>query len=459
MLSKVLSFLYGVLRRTAYRRIADVLAQMTPYCHGVHYVSSSEEDVLFGLLACSEKVRLADLDAYAPRSGCAGRRNAIVLNGTFNSCLDIQAALATLKGKLSRHDRVIAVLYNPYLRWLYGLADWLRLRSAADATTFVTRVDLRGLARISGYDVVRLQPAACFPWSLLGLGTLLDMVIRVLPGVSRLSLAEIAVLRPVVKEERPPSLTLVIPARNEKGNIRVALERLPDIPGADVEVIYVEGHSEDGTWEEINRVVETYSGKATVRAFQQTGRGKADAVRLGFSKASGDLLAILDADLTMPPELLGRFYSAYCDGHGDFVNGSRLVYPMEGRAMRFLNRLANIFFAKALSYVLGVRLGDSLCGTKLLAREDYRRMVAWREGFGDFDPFGDFELLFPAATLALGIVDVPVRYRDRTYGDTNISRFRHGLMLARMTLLGLVRIKMGLGVRKRAGAVSSLRAE
>jgi glycosyltransferase involved in cell wall biosynthesis len=255
----------------------------------------------------------------------------------------------------------------------------------------------------------------------------------------------VVVLRPIVPERGKPSLTVVIPARNEKGNIEDAIIRLPDLGGARLEVIFVEGHSNDGTWEEIERVVAKYSGHLEVKAFRQTGRGKNDAVRLGFSEASGDLLTILDADLTMPPELLSRFYQAWCAGHADFVNGSRLVYPMEGNAMRFLNRLGNMFFAKALSFVLGTRLGDSLCGTKLLARHDHQRVVAWRKDFGDFDPFGDFELLFGASILGLGAIDVPIAYRARTYGSTNISRFRHGWQLLRMTAIGLFRVRMGKG--------------
>jgi glycosyltransferase involved in cell wall biosynthesis len=167
-------------------------------------------------------------------------------------------------------------------------------------------------------------------------------------------------------------------------------------------------------------------------------------VRLGFAHATQPLLTILDADLTMPPEMLTRFYDAYNRGLGDFINGSRLVYPYEGEAMRPLNKLGNVFFAKTLSWVLDTRLGDSLCGTKLLARHDYDRIVAWRRDFGDFDPFGDFELLFPASVLAFGIVDIPVRYLARTYGSTNIRRFRDGFELLRMTAIGLFRIKMGL---------------
>jgi hypothetical protein len=166
-------------------------------------------------------------------------------------------------------------------------------------------------------------------------------------------------------------------------------------------------------------------------------------VRVGFDNATCELVTILDADLTMPPEMLGRFYEAYCQGLGDFINGSRLLYPMEGEAMRPLNRFGNLTFAKLLAWVLGLNIGDSLCGTKFYSLRDYRRFVAWRGRFGDFDPFGDFEMLFAASELALGVIDVPIRYRARTYGETNINRFRNGFELLRMTLIGMFRILMG----------------
>ena len=293
--------------------------------------------------------------------------------------------------------------------------------------------------------LVRLRPVAYLPWHFFGLGSLLNVVMPAVPGLRWLSLVTVAVLRPVMTAERErPSLSIVIPARNERGNIEDALRRMPNF-GAPTEVIFVEGHSSDGTWEEIQRVTSAWDGRAglRVRALQQAGKGKADAVRLGFSKATGEVLTILDADLTMPPEKLTRFFDAYCQGAADFVNGTRLVYPMEGEAMRFLNRLGNVFFAKLLSFVLDVRLGDSLCGTKLVSRRDYERFVRWRNDFGDFDPFGDFELLFPAAVLGTGIIDIPVYYRARTYGTTNIRRFRDGAILFRMSMTGLLRIKFG----------------
>jgi glycosyltransferase involved in cell wall biosynthesis len=211
----------------------------------------------------------------------------------------------------------------------------------------------------------------------------------------------------------------------------------------ELEVVFVEGHSTDGTWDEIQRLMPRYAAEFKIAAFQQTGQGKGDAVRLGFGQATGDVVTILDADLTVPASALPRFYLAYRDGLGDFINGSRLVYGTESGAMRPLNTLGNILFAKAVSSVLSVRLGDSLCGTKLFARHDCARFTRWRGDFGDFDPFGDFEMLFPAAILALGIVDLPIRYLARTYGETNISRFRHGWMLLKMTVIGFIGVRLG----------------
>jgi hypothetical protein len=368
------------------------------------------------------------------------QRTAILVNGTFNHDFDIQGRLAQLKPRLSRTSRVVAVLFNPYLRWLYTLANRFHIRKGELPSTFITRVDLENIAKVAGYEVVRHRLAMYCPWRLLGLGNVINRALPLIPLFRWFSLTSIVVLRPLFAETRP-GLSCVIPARNERGNIENALKRFPDL-GCETEIIFVEGHSNDGTWDEIQRVAPLYAGRFRIQAWQQTGKGKADAVRLGFSHATQPLLTILDADLTMPPELLGRFYEAYCQGYGDFINGSRLVYPMEGEAMRFLNRLGNIFFAKMLSAILDVRIGDSLCGTKLVTRHDYARMVAWRRDFGDFDPFGDFELLFPAAVLGLGIVDIPIRYLARTYGSTNIQRFRHGLILLQMTWVGLVRIKM-----------------
>jgi glycosyltransferase involved in cell wall biosynthesis len=236
-----------------------------------------------------------------------------------------------------------------------------------------------------------------------------------------------------------PLVSVIVPARNEAGNIEAIFERTPEM-GSGTELVFVEGHSRDDTYATIEREIARHPERKS-QLLRQTGRGKGDAVRLGFAHARGDVLMILDADLTVAPEDLPRFLDALRSGNGELINGVRLVYPMQKQAMRFFNFLANKFFSLAFSWLLGQSVKDTLCGTKVLSSADYQRIAAQRAYFGDFDPFGDFDLLFGAAKLNLKIVDLPIRYRERTYGTTNIQRWRHGLLLLRMVLFAARRIK------------------
>jgi glycosyltransferase involved in cell wall biosynthesis len=272
---------------------------------------------------------------------------------------------------------------------------------------------------------------------------LVNRWIAPLPLIKHFCLTNFVVARPQPApsdDRRAPTCSVIIPARNEAGNIAAAVARLPQL-GAHTEVIFVEGHSRDHTWDAIQDLVQTYQGPFTLKAFQQTGRGKADAVRLGFDQATGDILMILDADLTVPPEDLPHFVEVLAAGHGEFANGSRLVYPRSKTAMPWLNTLANKIFALLFSFLLEQPLKDTLCGTKVLWRRDYDRLAAGRSYFGDFDPFGDFDLLFGAAKLNLHIVEVPIRYQPRTYGSSNITHVREGLVLLNMCLYASRKLK------------------
>jgi glycosyltransferase involved in cell wall biosynthesis len=240
-------------------------------------------------------------------------------------------------------------------------------------------------------------------------------------------------------QKRPQSVTILIPCRNERGNIEAAIKRIPAFC-KDMEILFVEGGSNDGTLEEINRVIEKYP-KKDIKVLVQKGKGKGDAVRLGFGKARGEVLMILDADLTMPPEDLPKFFEALASGQGEFINGSRLVYPMEDDAMRFLNLAANKVFSWLFTWLLNQRFTDTLCGTKVLRKSDYEMIRKNRGYFGDFDPFGDFDLIFGAAKLNLKVVEVPVRYAERVYGETQISRFLHGWLLLKMVVFAFRKLK------------------
>jgi glycosyltransferase involved in cell wall biosynthesis len=298
-----------------------------------------------------------------------------------------------------------------------------------------------GLAHLAGYEVIRQWQEILLPILIPVLNGFLNRFLVHLWGFRHLGLTNFLIVRPVDlgQTDRAPSVSVVVPARNESGNIRLLLERIPKL-GKSMELIFVEGHSRDDTYDTINSEIARHP-ELDCKLFKQKGKGKADAVQLGFAEARGDILMILDADMTVRPEDLPRFYEAITTNKGEFINGVRMVYPMERQAMRWANMIGNKAFSLAISWTIGQPVRDTLCGTKVLWRNDYRIIAESRKYFGNFDLFGDFDLLFGAAKLNRKIVDMPIRYRDRVYGTTNISRWKHGWLLLRMVWYAAGRLK------------------
>lgn len=430
----------ATLREYLYKLLAHEMARMGRYANWVTQVDKLSHDD--GSLASN--IERECNQAIEPSAANAAASTALhVMNGNLNYSTDCEAVMQQVREtNFQRHDRLAVVVYNSYLRPLYQLANWLKLRKGPYPTSFLSSTDLQNLARLTKFEITKTKHVGFVPWRMFGLGDWINRTLAEIPGIRLLSLCSVVWLRPVGTKQPIQSLSIVIPARNEAGNIQRFFDELPQLDVSALELIFVEGNSSDDTWQAIQDAIANYNGPHQTMALQQPGKGKFDAVRHGFAHANNDLLTIVDADLTMPPELLGRFVDAYNAGHGDFINGNRLLYPMENEAMRPLNYLGNRFFARFVGYILGLPISDSLCGTKLLRRADYERQCAWRGDFGDFDPFGDFELLFSASNLELGVVDVPIRYRSRTYGSTQISRFKDGFELLRMCLIGFFRIKL-----------------
>ncbi|MBK9990376.1 MAG: glycosyltransferase [Verrucomicrobia bacterium] len=366
----------------------------------------------------------------------------IVMNYLIGYLPDVQAALANLTPSSHTRTRLVLTSLNHLWQWPLKWAQWLGLVTPQPPSNWLTTDDLVNLLELAGWEVVEKSTEQLCPLGVPLLAPFLNRVVARLPFFKHLGVTLMLTARPHQRTrlENTTTCSVIVPARNEAGNIRPALERIAPM-GALTEVIFVEGNSTDDTWATIEREIAAYGGPLRVRAIKQPGKGKWDAVRAGFEIATGEILVIQDADLTAPPEDLPKFFAAICDGSAEFANGSRLVYPMEKQAMQFLNFFGNKFFALSLSYVLGQPIKDSLCGTKMLLKSDYERILERIKPLGDFDPFGDFNLLFGASLLNLKIRDIPVRYKDRTYGETNISRFKHGWLLLKMTAFGLLRLK------------------
>lgn len=399
----------------------DQARQMHP---GLHFVCGAGEDLELGAAGVDAR----DFDF-------------VILSDVLNEMWDVQAALERIARVCGPHTRIIVNTYSRLWEWPLRLAHRVGLANLGIGANWLQVNDVTNLMYLADFETLRSwQEFVCpidIPW-------VTRWINRVLPRLwpfRWFALANFVMARPSPKPRTgvPPVVSVIVPARNEQGNIEQIFARTPELGGG-TELIFVEGHSTDDTYREIERGIEAHPHRRA-RLFRQTGKGKGDAVRLGFAEATGEVLMILDADLTVPPEDLPRFYEALMSGKGEFINGTRLVYPMEDRAMRFANLIGNKFFSLAFSWLLGQPLKDTLCGTKVLSKANYEWIAKNRSYFGDFDPFGDFDLLFGAARLSRKIVDMPVRYRERTYGTTNIQRWRHGLLLLKMTVFASLRIK------------------
>ncbi len=369
----------------------------------------------------------------------------IVASDLINDLWDVQQMFETVQRYCHPGTRLVLNFYSRLWEGPRRVAEALRVARPQLGQNWLTVPDVQNLLYLAGFETIQTRPEILWPMRTPGIEALANRYLVKLWPWDTFALTHFLVARPAPKpfsgpESGPePRVTVVVPARNEAGNISNILDRCPELGGG-TELIFVEGNSTDDTYAAIEREIARRPG-CTAKLFRQTGKGKGDAVRLGFANATGEVLMILDADMTVPPEDLPRFYDAWRSGKGEYINGVRLVYPMEDRAMRFFNLLGNKFFSLAFSWLLNQSIKDTLCGTKVMSRAHYEVIARNRAYFGAIDPFGDFDLIFGAAKYNLKMVDLPIRYAERVYGDTNIQRWRHGMILLRMVLLAMRRIK------------------
>lgn len=364
----------------------------------------------------------------------------IIISDTIGYFNDVQRAFDQLQKLCTSKTRII-ITYISFL-WLpvLNLAEFLKLKMPQQRNNWLDIKDISNLLELSGFNVIKSGRKNLLPVYVPLLSELCNRFLANLPLINRLCLNKFIISRSIIRKPDIDSVSVIVPARNEKGNIEAIIRRIPQM-GSRTEIIFVEGNSTDDTFEEIKAMCVKYSKTKDLKYTKQDGIGKADAVRKGFAMASCDVLMILDADMTVPPEDLSKFYDAISSSHGEFINGSRLVYPMEKEAMRTLNILGNKFFSAMFTWILNQRIKDTLCGTKVLTRTNYEDLKEAKKFLGDFDPFGDFDLIFGADKMNLKFTEIPIRYKARIYGSTNISRFKHGWMLLKITFFAMRKIK------------------
>jgi len=366
----------------------------------------------------------------------------IIISDLVGDLWDIELALNKVSNYCHDETRIVFNFYSKLWELPLRLGEKLGLKKPNLQQNWVTKEDLTNLLYLTDYEIIKQWQEVLFPFKIPLFSWLCNRILVKLPLFNLFALSNFIVSRPIIKKAKDdalPSVSVIVAARNEAGHIQELIERVPKM-GSFTELIFVEGGSDDNTYETIESEIQKRS-REKISLYKQSGKGKGNAVRKGFEEANGDVLMILDADITVPPEKLVQFYNSIINGKGEFINGVRLVYPMEKKAMRFFNLVGNKFFSLSFSWVLGQTIKDTLCGTKVLRKRDYVKIINNRNYFGDFDPFGDFDLIFGAAKLNLKILDLPIRYQERKYGETNIQRWRHGWLLLRMLIFSLTKIK------------------
>ena len=441
-----------------HKRLQDVLQFIIPHGQRVIEIGCGQGDLLASLMpsygvgvdfsaqtisrARNHYPDLHFMQADAHEIDIKEHFDFVILSDLVNDLWDVQTVFQKIMSLTTPRSRVIITFYSRLWEFPLRITQKLGLARPVLFQNWLTVEDISGLLSLSDFEVIRHVEEIVWPLRTPLIDSLLNRFLAKIWPFRWFALTNVIIARPCSKSisvPEAPKVSVIIPARNEEGNIAKIFSRVPEMGGG-TELIFVEGNSTDNTYQVIEKAIADNPQRSSM-LLSQSGKGKGDAVRLGFDRAHGDILMILDADLTVPPEDLPRFYDVLYSGKAEFVNGVRLVYPMEKEAMRFFNLLGNKFFSLAFSWLLGQPIKDTLCGTKVLWKKDYGRIADNRSYFGDFDPFGDFDLLFGAAKLNLKIVEVPVRYRERTYGTTNISRWKHGWLLLKMVCFAAFKIK------------------
>lgn len=359
----------------------------------------------------------------------------VLLLDTINFVSDVEIALKNIRHNLCHdHSRIVITYYNFLWQPLFLLAEFLGWKTRFPEQNWLRRSDITNLLQLTDFDVVQTGERILCPLGIPLIATFCNRYLVSLPFFRLFALVKYVIARPIRHERKEYSVSIISAVRNERGNIRPIIDSMPCL-GTRTELIFIEGHSTDGTWEEIQSTIAEYKGSISVRGIQQTGKGKANALHEGIAVSTGDLLFIYDGDFTVHPSELTKMYEGFATGRAEFINTSRLIYPLEEGSMRVLNLIGNKAFSMLFSWLFSQSLSDVLSPVKALYRRDYPAVVT------RMDPFGDFDFFLGAGSTQLKMREVPVHYLERTYGTTKIRRFHHGWLLLNMCLVGAKKLK------------------
>jgi hypothetical protein len=362
----------------------------------------------------------------------------LFLDGSLGKTNDICDLLKKIRRLCHPSTRLIIYQHNHLWQGILTLAERLALKRNEGIHNWLSVGDVTMYLSGAAFDVTRIFRHTMMPLSLFGIGSLINGFFDLFPFFDMFKLDQFIIARPLPilseKADIPQSVTICLTVRNERGNIEPIVKKLPLLCDRQ-EILFVEGHSTDGTREEIERVIATNPEK-NIRVIGQPGKGQGDAIRVGFKEAQGEVIILYEGDGTSDPRDLYYVWEAMQSKRFEFIEGSRLVYPFHTKAMPWTNKIGNMIFAKWFSFFLGQRVTDVLSGIKAILKKDYELLYTQWGFLGVPDPFGDFELLYGAARMGLKFGEIPIHYYPRPYGTPKTRVLFHGLRLLAMAIRG-----------------------
>ncbi len=352
----------------------------------------------------------------------------IVISDVVENCDDIYLLFNQVKEILSDNGKLIVTSVNSKWNILISIFEKLNLKEPNETQSYIHTKKIRNIAEGAGFEFINSYTRQIFPFKLLTLGNFLNTILEALFSYLNFGIKSYIVLRKTGFTKNNYSKSIIIPAKNEEGNLEPLISRIPR--NNKYEIVLSCGDSKDKTLEVANKI-KNKENYFSIKVIEQTGNGKANAVWEALEKCTGEVIAILDADISVEPETIDDFFEIIDKNYGDFVNGTRLIYEIEKGSMRFINLIGNRLFQNIVGAIAKRPLTDSLCGTKVFKRDLVEKIKWWQNTFKMKDPFGDFDLLFTASYFSEKIIEYPIHYKTRTYGKTQISRFRDGYKLIR----------------------------
>jgi hypothetical protein len=364
----------------------------------------------------------------------------VIISDALDEAMDVGQLHEPVQAVYSPETRPIFNYHSNLWDSLFTAAHRLGLRRKALQSDLWVTADAKSLPDLSAWDVAQLHHFLVAA-DRGRLGSIIDHYPALIHPLFCLtvSIAARSRGRPAASPARALSASVVGPARNEAGSIAGAVARTPTM-SEDSNLIFERGYSRDDTWTRIQKVAANHP-PLKIEALRPSDRGKGDAELAELAAAASDVLTALEADPTTPHEELPKVYEVIASGKAELADGVSLIYPTSQRAMQFLYLRAKNSFGLIFSWLLCPPAKDTLWGTEVLRRAQYENIAANRTYFGDFDPLGDFDLGFGAATQNLKIADTPIRHRERTHGETNIQRRRHGWLLLRTVIFPPSKLK------------------